>query len=60
MNSKELKELQDVKKLLILQLIAAGVQAGEIEEILQLGERNFGKAFHAGKLIKRMKKAQKK
>jgi hypothetical protein len=61
MSEKEiLEELQDIKKLLVLHLVANGVQKGEIEEILEMGDRNFGKSFHAGKLVKRMNNQAKK
>ena len=57
MNEKELKEeLRDIRNLLVAQLLVSGVQISEIEEILELGEGNFNKAYNARKLIKRMKK----
>lgn len=59
MNDKDLKEeLQDIKKLLVLQLLVSGVRAGEIAEVLDMKESNFSRDFHARRLIKRMKKGE--
>ncbi|HLI46035.1 MAG TPA: hypothetical protein VKU94_02465 [Geobacterales bacterium] len=58
MNNTELKELQAIKKLLVLHLLASGIKASEIEEVLGLGERNFGKSFDAGKLMSRLRKGE--
>ena len=56
MSYKELiEELHDVKKLLVLQLIASKVQQGEIAEIFKTDQGNFSKAYTASKLLKRMK-----
>jgi hypothetical protein len=62
MSEKEIiAELRDVKKLLVAQLIVSGIQVGEIEELLELGEGNFSKSFRAGRLTRRIKqKVQKK
>jgi helix-turn-helix protein len=59
MSEKELKELQDIKKLIILQLIAAGVKPVEIAEILGMKASNFSRDFHAHKPIQRLKKGEK-
>jgi hypothetical protein len=48
-------ELHDIKKLLVLLLISNGTQKGEIEEILEIGDRNFAKFFKTDKLVERMR-----
>lgn len=52
---KELKELQDIKSLLVAQLLILGVKTTEIEEILQIGVGNFNKSFKMRKLNDRLK-----
>jgi hypothetical protein len=58
MSDKELKELKDIKKLLVLQLIATGVKPIEIAEMLDMKKSNFSRDFPAHKLIERMKKSE--
>jgi hypothetical protein len=53
MNEKELKELQSIKKLLVLQLLANGVKAGEIADVLGMDKSNFSKIFPARKFNKK-------
>lgn len=56
MSEKELiEELQEIKKLLVLQLIALHVKPIEIAEILKMDKGQFSRTYPAGKLIKRMK-----
>src|SRR5437867_2490812 len=56
MSEKEItEELKDIKKLLILHLLASSVRAAEIAEILDMKESNFSRDFKTRKLIKRLK-----
>jgi hypothetical protein len=45
-----LKELQDIKKLLVLLLLDRGVKAGAIAEVLGMDPGNFSREFPAKKL----------
>ena len=59
MNEKEIiEELQAIKKLIVLQLLASGVMKGEIEEMLKLGDRNFAKHFDATRIVSRMQESE--
>ena len=55
MNNKEIELLEDIKKLLILQLLASRVRANEIAEIFEMDPSNFSKAYPASKLIARLR-----
>ena len=48
--SDELKELEDIKELLILQLLASDVKAGAIADVLGIDKGNFSRMFPAKKL----------
>ncbi|HLI46034.1 MAG TPA: hypothetical protein VKU94_02460 [Geobacterales bacterium] len=50
MNDKEFKELQSIKKLLVLQLLNAGISAGDIAKTLEMDKGNFSRMFPARKL----------
>jgi hypothetical protein len=60
LHSEQMKELHDIKKLLVLLLLNDGVQKGEIEEILEIGNRNFAKFYRAGKIVDRVRKEEEK
>ncbi len=51
-DAKVLKELQDVKKLLVLQLLDAGFQAGILADFLEVDSGDFSRMFPAKKLLK--------
>jgi len=53
MSEKELKELRDIKKLLILQLLKMDVQPDSITTVLGMDRGDFSKAFPVRKLLKR-------
>jgi hypothetical protein len=55
MTDKELKELQDIRKLLVLQLLASKVRAGDIAEVLGMDKGNFSRMFPVKKLSKNTK-----
>jgi hypothetical protein len=55
MTEKEMRELQDIKKLLVLQLLASGVRAGDIARALDMNKGNFSRMFPVRKLSKNTK-----
>lgn len=59
-HKEQMKELQDIRKLLVLLLLSSDVQKGEIEEILGIGDRNFAKFYSTDKLIDRMRQEAEK
>jgi hypothetical protein len=60
MSEKEIiEELQNIKKLLVAQLLLSGVKTTEIEEILDLGVGNFNKRFNSRKMTDRLKEESK-
>jgi len=50
---KELKELQAIKKLLVLQLLNQGIQAEAIADLLGMDRADFSRMFPVRKLLKR-------
>lgn len=50
--SEELKELGDIKKLLILLLLKSGVEADSIAELMGIDRGNFSRDFPVRKLLK--------
>jgi len=50
---KELKELQAIKKLLVLQLLNQGTQAETITDLLGMDRADFSRMFPVRKLLKR-------
>jgi len=52
MAEKELKELQAIKKLLVLRLLAQGVKADAIADLLGMDRGNFSRMFPVRKLLK--------
>jgi hypothetical protein len=55
-NGKELKELQNIKKLLVLQLLVSGIPANEIARIIDIHPTDFSKMFPARKLLKNVRR----
>lgn len=53
MNEKELKELQAIKKLLVLQLLNADVSSASIADVLGIDRSDFSKMFPVKKLLKK-------
>ncbi len=53
MAEKELKELQAIKKLLVLQLLNQGIQADAIADLLGMDRADFSRMFPVRKLLKR-------
>lgn len=53
MAEKELKELQAIKKLLVLQLLNQGTQAEAITDLLGMDRADFSRMFPVRKLLKR-------
>ena len=53
MAEKELKELQAIKKLLVLQLLNQGIQADAIADLLEIDRADFSRMFPVRKLLKR-------
>jgi len=47
-----LKELQDIKKLLILQLLKSGIHADSVIKLLDIDQGNFSRSFPIRELIK--------
>ncbi|NWG37053.1 hypothetical protein [Nitrososphaera sp.] len=56
MSDNELKELQDIKKLLVVQLLVNGVAASDLAELIGMDPADFSRAFPARKLLKNLKK----
>lgn len=55
MNDKELKELQAIKKLLVVQLLVNGVAAADLADLIGMDPADFSRAFPARKLLKNVK-----
>jgi hypothetical protein len=55
MTEKELRELQDIKNLLVLQLLASDVRAGDIVRVHDMDKGNFSHMFPVRKLSKNTK-----
>jgi len=53
---KELKELVTIKKLLVLQLLSANVQATSIAKLLDMDKTAFSKMFPARELLPKRKR----
>ena len=53
MTDDELKELKDIKRLLILQLLNAEVPGDSIAKILNMDQGNFSREFPLRKLVKK-------
>lgn len=53
MAEKELKELQAIKKLLVLQLLNQGIQAEALADLLGMDHADFSRMFPVRKLLKR-------
>jgi hypothetical protein len=51
----ELKELHDIKRLLVLQLLSQGVQANAIADLLEMDRGDFSRAFPMRKLLAKKK-----
>ncbi len=51
LNEKELKELQDIKKLLVVQLLNDGIKPNGIADLLNMDQGNFSKMFPVRKLL---------
>lgn len=52
-DSEELKELGDIKKLLILQLVKSGVKPESIIKLLDIDQGNFSRMFPIRDLLKK-------
>ncbi len=52
-NEREIKELETIKKLLVLQLLNSGVQANTIAKMLGIKKSYFSKMFSFRKLVKK-------
>jgi hypothetical protein len=48
----QVEQLEDIKKLLILQLLNAGMSAGTIANLLGIDKGDFSRAFPVKKLLK--------
>jgi hypothetical protein len=55
-NDKELKELQLIKKLLVLQLLNSGVKGNAIAKMLGMQKSNFSTMFPFRKIVNTGKK----
>ncbi len=51
-NQKILKELQTVRKLLVLQLLNSGIQGSSIEDLIEMDQGDFSRMFPVRKLLK--------
>jgi hypothetical protein len=52
MSEEELKELRDIKKLLIVSLLKSGVSAESIAQLLDIDRGDFSREFPVRKLLK--------
>jgi len=59
-DKRELLELQAIKKLLVLQLLKADVQAASIAKLLDMDKGDFSKMFPARELLARHKRERHK
>jgi hypothetical protein len=55
-DEKALKELVAIKKLLVLQLLSAEIQATSIARLLEMDKTTFSKMFPARELLPKRKK----
>jgi hypothetical protein len=55
LDEKSLKELQQIKRLLIAQLLLQGVSASDIADILGIDQGDFSRTFPVRKLFKNLK-----
>ncbi len=53
MAEKELKELQAIKKLLVLQLLNQGVSAEALADFIGMDQGDFSRMFPVRKLLKK-------
>ncbi len=51
-DEKILKELQDIKKLVVLRLLDSGFQAGTLAELLEMDPGAFSRMFPVKRLLK--------
>ena len=56
MDEKELRELQTIKKLLVLQLLNQGLQADALADLLGMDPADFSRMFPVRKLLKKTRK----
>lgn len=54
-NEKEIKELETIKKLLVLQLLNSGVKTNTIAKMLGMQKSHFSTMFPFRKLVKKEK-----
>ncbi len=59
-DSRVLKELEAIKKLMIAQLLNSGVQAGSIAKLLDMDAGNFSKIFPARELVTKKREPNKR
>jgi len=55
MGKEENQQLEDIKKLLVLQLLNSGVSANTIAGLLEVDPANFSREFPVKKLLKKTK-----
>lgn len=55
MAEKELKELQSIKKLLVLQLLSQGIAADSLADFLDMDRGDFSRMFPVRKLLRNIK-----
>jgi len=53
MREQEMKELESIKKLLVLQLLNQGIQAGAVAELLGMDPGDFSRMFPVKKLLRK-------
>lgn len=58
MTDEELKELQAIKKLLVLQLLTQGIKTEAIADLLEMDQGDFSRIFPVRKLLKRKAREQ--
>lgn len=52
MSEEELKELQAIKKLLVLELLTQGIKTEAIADLLEMDQGDFSRMFPVRKLLK--------
>ena len=52
MAKDQVDQLEDIKKLLVLQLLKSGVSANTIASLLEMDQGDFSRAFPVRKLLK--------
>jgi hypothetical protein len=55
MTKEETEQLEDIKKLLVLQLLNSGVSGATIATLLEMDQGDFSRAFPVKKLLKKGK-----